>query len=126
MKKSIITGAIFGFLAVALGAFGAHALDLDDYGESIWEKAVKYQMFHTVGILIVGILSHKNLLGEMKSLKAASVCMGIGIILFSGSLYILALTGIKVLGAITPIGGCLFLVGWYLVFNAALKNKNIN
>lgn len=125
MKGSIVTGAIFGFLAVALGAFGAHALDgvLDDYGETIWNKAVKYQMFHAAGILVVGILSHKNLFGEMKSLKWTTICMSLGIIFFSGSLYILALTGVKVLGAITPIGGCLFLAGWILLMVAALKNN---
>lgn len=123
MKKSIIIGAIFGLLAVALGAFGAHALKevLDDYGVDIWEKAVKYQMFHSTGILVIGILSSKNLYGEMKSLKAAMVCMALGIILFSGSLYTLAVTGIKMLGAITPFGGCLFVVGWFLVVVAAMK-----
>lgn len=125
MKGSIVTGAIFGFLAVALGAFGAHALDgvLDNYGETIWNKAVKYQMFHAAGIVAVGILSHKNLFGEMKSLKWATICMSLGILFFSGSLYILALTGVKVLGAITPIGGCLFLVGWILLIVATLKNN---
>lgn len=127
MKGSIITGAIFGLLAVALGAFGAHALDgvLDDYGVEIWNKAVKYEMFHAAGILVVGILSSKTLYGEMKSLKAATICMAIGIVFFSGSLYVLALTGIKILGAITPIGGCLFVVGWFLLMMAAIKKGNV-
>lgn len=125
MKGSIILGAIFGFLAVALGAFGAHALEgvLDDYGVDIWEKAVKYQMFHSAGILVVGLLLHRNIFGEMKSLKWATICMSVGILFFSGSLYTLAVTGIKMLGAITPIGGCLFLVGWVLVIVATVKNS---
>lgn len=125
MKGSIISGAIHGFLAVALGAFGAHALDgvLSEYGEAIWDTAVQYQMFHAVGIIAVGILLHKQLFSEMKSLKWAAICMNLGIVFFSGSLYTLAVTEIKTLGAITPIGGCLFLTGWVLLIVATLKQR---
>lgn len=126
MKGSIISGAIHGFIVVALGAFGAHALDtvLDDYGKGIWETAVHYQMFHAVAILAIGILMSPKLFGAIKQLRTAAICMNLGIVFFSGSLYILAISGIKILGAITPIGGVLFLAGWILLLVSALKHKN--
>ena len=125
MKNTVIMGAIHGFIAVALGAFGAHALKtvLDDYSAGIWDTAVQYQMFHAAAILIVGILMHPAILGEVKQLKMAKNCLNAGIIFFSGSLLILALSGIKWLGAITPIGGVLFLTGWVLVIVAVTKAK---
>lgn len=121
MKPAIISGAIQGFLAVALGAFGAHALEgiLTTYGEGIWDTAVQYQMFHAAGLLVVGILAH--LLGESKSLKVATWTMNLGVVFFSGSLFALALTEIGPLGAITPIGGVLFLTGWISII-VAVKN----
>ncbi|AWE06247.1 DUF423 domain-containing protein [Lysinibacillus sp. 2017] len=123
MKSSIVSGAIHGFLAVALGAFAAHALKevLDDYGAGIWDTAVQYQMFHAVALIIVGILMSKAIFGEVKALKTAMICFNLGIIFFSGSLMVLAITGIKVLGAITPIGGVLFLIGWFMIIKTALK-----
>lgn len=123
MKGSIISGAIHGFLAVALGAFAAHGLKdvLDDYGTGIWNTAVQYQMFHAAALILVGILMARSILGEVKQLKIAMICFNLGILIFSGSLMILALTGIKVLGAITPIGGVLFLVGWVMVMIATVK-----
>ena len=123
MKGSIISGAVHGFLAVSLGAFGAHALEnvLDDYGQGIWDTAVQYQMFHATGLILIGILMSAKLFGEMKQLKTAMICMNAGIFFFSGSLFVLALSGIKVLGAITPIGGVFFLIGWAMVIAATLK-----
>ncbi len=123
MKGSIISGAVQGFLAVSLGAFGAHALEsvLDDYGQGIWDTAVQYQMFHAAGLILIGILMSAKLFGEMKQLKTAMICMNAGIFFFSGSLFVLALSGIKVLGAITPIGGVFFLIGWAMVIAATLK-----
>ena len=125
MKNTVIMGAIHGFIAVALGAFGAHALKtvLDDYSAGIWDTAVQYQMFHAAAILIVGILMHPAILGEVKQLKMAKNCLNAGIIFFSGSLLVLALSGIKWLGAVTPIGGVLFLTGWVLVIVAVTKSK---
>ena len=125
MKGSIISGAIHGFLVVALGAFGAHALEnvLDEYGTDIWETAVQYQMFHALAIVAIGILMAPKLFGAVKQLKIAVICMNIGIVVFSGSLYTLALSGIGILGAITPIGGVLFLTGWILLIVATLKQK---
>ena len=123
MKGSIISGAIHGFLAVALGAFGAHALEdiLNDYGAGIWDTAVQYQMFHAAGLVLVGILMSKGLFGAVKQLKWAMICFNAGIVFFSGSLFILAVTGIKILGAITPIGGVFFLAGWVLVIVSTVK-----
>lgn len=124
MKGSIISGSIHGFLAVALGAFGAHALKaiLDDYGVGIWDTAVQYQMFHATAILIIGVLMSTKLMGNVAALKWAAILMNLGIIIFAGSLYVLAISGIKILGAITPIGGVLFLTGWILVIVSVLKH----
>ena len=123
MKGSIISGTVQGFLAVSLGAFGAHALEnvLDDYGQGIWDTAVQYQMFHAAGLILIGILMSAKLFGEMKQLMTAMICMNAGIFFFSGSLFVLALSGIKVLGAITPVGGVLFLIGWAMVIVSTLK-----
>lgn len=126
MKKNIIIGAVFGFLAVALGAFGAHALEdllVKNGYEDIWETGVHYQMFHAVAIMVIGVLMSKNIIGNVKSLRVAGTAMLIGTILFSGSLYVMALTKITVLGAITPIGGVAFLVGWIAVVMSAKHIK---
>ncbi|MBY0097465.1 DUF423 domain-containing protein [Mesobacillus maritimus] len=121
MKLFIIIGAVNAFLAVALGAFGAHGLEGKvpaKYLET-WQTGVTYQMFHAVGILIIGIL-----LGNLPAtslLSWSGWLMLIGIILFSGSLYVLTLTQISVLGAITPLGGVSFLVAWVLLIIAAVR-----
>ncbi|WP_155592430.1 DUF423 domain-containing protein [Lysinibacillus cavernae] len=124
MKRFIVTGAFHGLLAVAFGAFGAHALKevLDDYSTGIWETAVQYQMFHATGLLIIGLLMSSKILGEVKQLNLAGIFFNLGIVFFSGSLYVLAISGVKVLGAITPIGGVLFLAGWLLIILTALKH----
>jgi uncharacterized membrane protein YgdD (TMEM256/DUF423 family) len=111
VKFWLLMSAIFGFLSVALGAFGAHSLKnlLDDYGKSIYEKAVQYQMFHAMALFATGLLQHRM---KPQSLAAAGWGFLAGILLFSGSLYLLAITQIKWLGAITPIGGLSFLFGW--------------
>jgi len=112
LKFWLISGAISGFLSVGLGAFGAHSLKniLDEYGKSIYEKAVLYQMFHTVALFLVGILYH--LFKETRFFLAGWGFL-IGIVLFSGSLYVLAITNMKWLGVITPFGGVAFLFGWF-------------
>lgn len=123
MKLFIIAGAINGFLAVALGAFGAHALKerLTEKYLAIWETAVQYQMFHALALVAIGTLMSSKLIGPVTSLNTAGYLILAGIILFSGSLYVLSLTGIGVLGAITPIGGVAFLVGWVMIIVAAAK-----
>lgn len=125
MKGSIISGAVHGFIAVALGAFGAHALEnvLDEYSTDIWNTAIQYQMLHAVALIAVGILMSRSLFGEVKKLKQAMICFNLGVVFFSGSLFILALSGIKVLGAITPIGGVLFLAGWILVIISTMNHR---
>jgi uncharacterized membrane protein YgdD (TMEM256/DUF423 family) len=121
-KFWLLSAGIFGFLSVALGAFGAHSLKniLDDYGKSIYEKAVLYQMFHTVALFAVGLLQHFQ---KQISFSVAGWGFFVGIILFSGSLYLLAVTGIKWLGAITPIGGVAFLFGWFWLVWTLIKGR---
>ncbi|MEH7390116.1 DUF423 domain-containing protein [Bacillus sp. JJ1474] len=121
MKLFIIIGALNAFLSVALGAFGAHGLEkvVEPKYLEIWKTGVQYQMFHATGLLVIGIL-----LGKMPAnalLSWLGWMMLIGIILFSGSLYVLSVTQISVLGAITPLGGVSFLAAWVLLIIAAVK-----
>jgi uncharacterized membrane protein YgdD (TMEM256/DUF423 family) len=121
MKTFIIVGAINAFLAVALGAFGAHGLKdrLDAHYLDIWKTGVQYQMFHAAGLLVIGLLMGK---AEASSLFTWSGWLMLaGIILFSGSLYVLSLTKIGPLGAITPIGGVCFLASWVLIILGVVK-----
>lgn len=115
----LLSSAVTGFLSVALGAFGAHALKgrLDDYHLGVFQTGVQYQFFHTFAIALVAILLTKS---EMNWLKASGSAFLAGIFVFSGSLYLLALTGAKWWGAVTPIGGVAFMVGWILLFIAGL------
>jgi uncharacterized membrane protein YgdD (TMEM256/DUF423 family) len=121
MKFFIQTGALLGLLGVGLGAFGAHALRkmLEESGRSdTFETAVKYQFYHALAIVLIGVLM--QLLGQnplaLKWLNYAGMAFLGGVLIFSGSLYILCFTGITWLGAITPIGGLLMIVGWALLF----------
>jgi uncharacterized membrane protein YgdD (TMEM256/DUF423 family) len=109
-------GAVFLALAVVLGAFGAHGLRdrLDAYSISLWEKAVFYHFIHAMGVLVVSMLPRT----QTFPLPAASnVCwlLVAGILIFSGSLYLLAVTGVRAMGMITPIGGLAWIVGWLLL-----------
>jgi len=126
MPFFIIAGAINAAIAVAFGAFGAHALKekLSAHYLAIWETAVQYQMFHAVGLIAVGILMSTSLLGPVSQLSWAGYLLLAGTIIFSGSLYVLSLTGIGILGAITPIGGVAFIAGWIMLIIAALKFTN--
>lgn len=123
MPFFIIAGAVNAAIAVMLGAFGAHALKekLSEKYLAIWETAVQYQMFHALGLIAIGILASSSLLGPITQLSWAGNLLLAGIIIFSGSLYILSLTGIGVLGAITPIGGVAFIIGWIMLIIATLK-----
>ena len=111
-----LTGAILMALAVGLGAFGAHGLRdrLDAYSMSVYEKAVFYHFIHSLGLLIVSYLPRT---GTFSMSAASSVCALLlaGIVIFSGSLYLLAVTGNRWLGAITPIGGLCFIAAWLLL-----------
>lgn len=108
-------------LSVALGAFGAHGLEgkIEPKYMEIWKTGVTYQMFHAAGLLVIGILLGKVPVNSLLSLSGW--LMFIGIVLFSGSLYVLSVTRISVLGAITPFGGISFLAAWVLLVIAAAK-----
>ncbi|MBD1913571.1 MULTISPECIES: DUF423 domain-containing protein [unclassified Leptolyngbya] len=120
----LMMGAILGGLAVASGAFASHALSekLTERAIEIFETAARYQMYHALALLAVGLWLSR--VDEGRSLLVtAGVAYLIGILLFSGSLYALSLSGIKGLGAVTPLGGVAFLVGWGCLAIAALSFK---
>lgn len=118
----IAAGAAFAGIGVALGAFGAHALKdrLTPELLDIYHTAVQYQFYHAFGLILLGLFVAQR--GEVSGAGGAAWAFSIGILLFSGSLYVLALTGTKWLGAITPLGGLAFLVGWGLFVWAAVKS----
>jgi len=109
-KQLIISGSISAFIAVALGAFAAHGLkqQFGEYELAIWQTAVDYQMTHSLGLILIGLLAKSFSI----NLNKPGFIMLAGILLFSGSLYVLSLSGIKTLGMITPIGGMCFLIAW--------------
>ena len=121
-KQLIISGSISAFIAVALGAFAAHGLKntLGDYELAIWKTAVDYQMFHSLGLIFIGLLARSYTI----NLNKPGFIMLAGIIIFSGSLYILSLTGIKTLGMITPLGGTCFLIAWLWLAMSIYKTKS--
>ncbi|KXK23089.1 MAG: membrane protein [Bacteroidetes bacterium OLB12] len=111
-----------GLLAVALGAFGAHALKstlVTNNRLDVYELGVQYQFYHTLALLGIGLLMLNR---ESRLLRMASVFMILGIFFFSGSLYILALTNNSTLGMITPVGGVCFIAGWACLVGAVLRN----
>ena len=127
----LITGAVLGGTGVALGAFGAHALrsalpDLAPTVEEqqrlldVWETAVRYQMYHALAIIVAGLLMRSS---RTRLLPAAGCCFLFGVAIFSGLLYALVLTGVKLLGAIVPIGGTALIIGWLLLAIAAAKHE---
>lgn len=111
----IFIGCISMALSVGLGAFGAHGLEkrLTEHYLKIYQTGVQYQMIHSIGIIFVGILGGKLPLSGL--IQASGWCFIVGIILFSGSLYVLSITGISKLGMITPFGGLAFIIGWILL-----------
>ena len=120
-KTILMTAAASLALAVAIGAFGAHGLKprLSEEMMQVYKTGVEYHFYHALGLLLIGILS-----ASMQSglLNWSALFLGLGIILFSGSLYLMAVTGIRWLGAITPLGGISFITGWALLFIAVWKN----
>ncbi|MEC0184202.1 DUF423 domain-containing protein [Paenibacillus peoriae] len=121
MQTLLILGCIMMFLAVALGAFGAHALKkrLSADMMSIFQTGIQYQIAHGLGLLLLGAIAGS--LVHTSLVLAAGWVMFAGILLFSGSLYVLSLSGIKKLGAITPFGGLAFLASWVLVIVAVVQ-----
>jgi len=108
-RTFLLWGSINAMLAVALGAFGAHGLHhiVTDAALQTWETAAQYHFYHALALLLIGIL-----IRDYPRAMIAGRFMLAGIVLFSGSLYLMALTQIKILGAITPLGGLCFLLGW--------------
>ena len=135
-KRFLIFSGFSGAMAVALGAMGAHSLKqlLEDGYITLsnlqaFETAVKYQMYHTIALLLVALLAERF---HVKRLQKAGYCFMIGIVLFSGSLYLLStasllgISNIRWLGPITPIGGLFFIAGWILMGFSGIGNHNHN
>jgi len=120
-RNFLLIGALAGFLAVAFGAFGAHWLrrSLSPEMLAVFETAVRYQMYHALALLLTAAAIGR--IGDVRLLAVAGWCFTAGIVLFSGSLYALALTGVTILGAITPLGGLAFLLGWGCLIVFALR-----
>ena len=116
--------AISGFLAVAIGAFGAHGLESVLNADSMrtYQTGVQYHFYHTLALLGVGLLAMQ--IEPSRLLTIAGWAFVVGIVLFSGSLYILSISGIRWLGAITPLGGLAFLIGWGCLFWLALSVRS--
>lgn len=120
-KRLLISGSVLAFLAVMIGAFGAHALDdlLESNGlAEVFQTGVRYHMFHSLALLFLGVLAEKN---PHKLLGVSGILFLVGIILFSGSLYVLAITSHTWIGIITPIGGLCFLTSWAILIYLFLK-----
>ena len=120
-RNTILSGAIFGCIAVIVGAFGAHALKetLAATGRiDTYELAVRYQFYHSLALVFVGLL-----MGQFSSklLTYSGVSFCLGILFFSGSLYVLSLTGRTILGAVTPFGGLFFILGWVFLMLGVYK-----
>jgi uncharacterized membrane protein YgdD (TMEM256/DUF423 family) len=111
-------------LAVVLGAFGAHGLRsrLDAYQMGVWEKAVFYHFVHALGMLVVSVLPKAGLLSRPAG-QWVCLLLAAGIVLFCGSLYILAFTGVRSLGALAPVGGLAWIAGWLLLAWAVARSR---
>jgi uncharacterized membrane protein YgdD (TMEM256/DUF423 family) len=118
-RTFLFVGALAGFLGVGFGAFGAHALRgrLSPEMLAVFETGVRYQMYHALALLLTSVLAAR-MTGWL--VTAAGWSFTVGIVLFSGSLYALALSGVTVLGAVTPIGGLAFLLGWGFLLVAGM------
>jgi uncharacterized membrane protein YgdD (TMEM256/DUF423 family) len=121
MRRAAAFGAALGALGVALGAFGAHALRgvLDEVALRTWHTAVDYQLWHALALLIVSLA-----LPPSRARSVSAAAFALGIVLFSGSLYALALGAPRVIGAITPFGGVALIVGWIAAATACLRLRD--
>ena len=124
-SKFIAIGSVFAMLGVLLGAFGAHILknQLTSGQISIYQTGVEYQMYHSFAILFVGL--YQLQVQSSRLLHSSAIAFMIGIILFSGSLYLLSMTGIRWIGVVTPIGGMAFIIGWLCLAMATVKNLKL-
>ena len=120
-KLFLLSGSILGFLGVGIGAFGAHAFKpmLDASGRvDTFETGVRYLFYHAIALVLVGILSKEF---PVKTVTYSGYSFLFGVLVFSGSLFLICFTGIKVFGAVAPIGGTLMILGWALLFWSVLK-----
>ena len=110
-KICLVMGSFLGALSVMLGAFGAHALKgaVSEYYLQVFETACRYQMYHALALLFLGLSFGK---GSLFWMGSAGILFMLGTLLFSGSLYLLVLTKVKILGAVTPVGGLCLILGW--------------
>jgi uncharacterized membrane protein YgdD (TMEM256/DUF423 family) len=123
-RTTLLFGAVFGGLGIALGAFGAHALKpilLANNKLDAYEIAVRYQVYHAFALILAGLLMGQ--VPQTARLRWGAICWVIGIILFSGSLYALSLSSITAFAFLTPLGGLFFLSGWVFLSGSILKNK---
>lgn len=121
----LLIGSVMGFLGVAIGAFGAHGLRSRISPEmlAVFEIGVRYQMYHVFALLIVALVPGRT--AQARLLAIAGWSFVAGIVIFSGSLYALALTGTTTFGAVTPIGGLAFLIGWGCLAGFAAKQSAV-
>lgn len=125
-RRLIIIGALLGFLGVALGAFGAHALKTRIEPELLaaYQTGVQYHLVHALGIILIGVLVQVLPTTQgMKARVASGWMMVIGVVLFSGSLYALALSGVRELGIVTPFGGLALLIAWLMLVVGMVRLK---
>jgi uncharacterized membrane protein YgdD (TMEM256/DUF423 family) len=124
MNRFLSLGALFGLLAVIIGAFGAHGIEnsLSEHALARYHTGVEYQFYHVMALLILGVISSQHQTTP-KLIKLSGVFFIAGILLFSGSLYLYALTGNTKFGMVTPIGGLAFILGWVFLLIYAVKNK---
>ncbi|CAM4361040.1 DUF423 domain-containing protein [Paenibacillus typhae] len=123
-RKFMAWGAILAMLSVMIGAFGAHMLKtvLSSDDLAVYETGVHYHMVHAIGLLVIAVLIGQW--GESTRLRWAGWLLIAGTVLFSGSLYVLSISGITILGAITPLGGVCFIAGWVCLAWEALSRKS--
>jgi len=122
-KILLLTGALLGTVAVMLGVFGAHAFKSileSNQKVEIFDTAVKYHFFHTLALILIAFLMDKY---PNKLMEYSGIAMVAGILIFSGSLYILSLTGITKWGVVTPFGGLSLIIGWLLLFAGIMKGS---
>ena len=117
-----LIGAVYGLVGVVFGAFGAHGLRnvLDANGLRAWETAVDYQLLHAVVLLVIGFFLRS---GDTAALRSAGYAIALGVLLFSGSIYVLAFDGPRGLGPVTPVGGTCLIAGWAGLVYAAVRAR---
>ena len=121
-RRFALIGAVYGLVGVVAGAFGAHALRsvLDADGLRAWETAVDYQLLHAVVLLVIGYVVRSN---DTAGLRFAGYAIALGVLLFSGSIYVLAFDGPRWLGPVTPVGGTFLIAGWASLVYAAARGR---